>query len=85
MKIKVRLFGELREFLPQQRKGSIFDCQVEVERGSKVSDVIKKLGLPTDRPKVILINGRAFPEDKIGEKMLEESDILSIFPYIVGG
>lgn len=79
MKIEVKLFANFRDFLP---KGSDrFSCTITVNSSERVADVFRKLGLPTDHPKIILINGVHGKENDL----LKDGDVLSVFPPIAGG
>ncbi len=79
MEIEVKLFATLRDYLP---KGSDrFSCKLKVEPRARVQDIISKLKIPGDIPKIILVNG---VHGKI-EQSLKEGDVVSIFPPVAGG
>jgi molybdopterin converting factor small subunit len=79
MKIQVKLFANFRDYLP---KGSDrFSCTLTVNPSGRVADVLGKLGLPEDHPKIILINGVHGKE----EDLLKDGDVLSVFPPVAGG
>jgi len=79
MEIEVKLFANFRDFLP---KGSDrFSCRVTINGAERVADILRKLSLPTDHPKIILING---VHGKEGD-LLKDGDVLSIFPPVAGG
>ena len=79
MEIEVKLFAMLRDYLP---KGSCrFSCKMEVDRQIRVQDIISRLKIPEEMPKIILVNGIHGKKDQI----LEEGDVLSIFPPVAGG
>ncbi|NIO03230.1 MAG: MoaD/ThiS family protein [Proteobacteria bacterium] len=79
MEIEVKLFANFRDYLP---KGSDrFSSKIKVDASKRVADVLRKLGLPEDYPKIILINGvHAKENDK-----LKDGDVLSVFPPVAGG
>ncbi len=79
MEIELKLFANFRDYLP---KGSDrFSSKIKVGPSERVADVLQKLGLPKDHPKIILINGvHAKEEDR-----LKDGDILSVFPPVAGG
>jgi sulfur carrier protein len=79
MKIEVKLFANFRDYLP--KGSSRFSCTMTVDPAERVTDVLGKLGLPKDHPKIILINGVHGNEDHV----LKEGDVLSIFPPVAGG
>ena len=79
MEIEVKLFATLRDYLP---KGSDrFSCKMEIDDHARVQDILSKLSLPEDIPKIILINGTHGKKDQ----RLKEGDVLSIFPPVAGG
>ena len=79
MEIEVKLFATLRDYLP---KGSDqFSCKLELNSTDTVRDVLKKLKIPEEFPKIILVNGVHSDLDRI----LELGDVLSIFPPVAGG
>ena len=79
MEIEVKLFATLRDYLP---KGSDqFSCKLELNSTDTVSDVLKKLKISEESPKIILVNGVHSDLDRI----LELGDVLSIFPPVAGG
>jgi molybdopterin converting factor small subunit len=79
MEIEVKLFAMLRDYLP---KGSgRFSCKMEVDRQTRVQDIFSRLKIPEEMPKIILVNGIHGKKGQI----LEEGDVLSIFPPVAGG
>jgi molybdopterin converting factor small subunit len=79
MKIEVKLFANFRDYLPEG--SDRFSCMFTLNPSGRVSDVLEKLGIPTDHPKIILINGVHGKEDH----SLKEGDVLSVFPPVAGG
>ncbi|MBM4351422.1 MAG: MoaD/ThiS family protein [Deltaproteobacteria bacterium] len=79
MEIEVKLFATLRDYLP---KGSgRFSCKMEIDEQTKVQEILTKLNIPEEMPKIILINGVHGKK----EQVLKEGDVLSIFPPVAGG
>jgi len=79
MEIEVRLFATLQDLVPKKNHSHFFS--VEIERGSTAAAVLYKLKIPKKTAKIILVNGRYSSEDTV----LEEGDILSVFPPLGGG
>ena len=79
MGVEVRLFATLAAFLPpDSREGA---AELEIPDGSTVADVTRRLGIPSDLARVVLVNGR-----DIGvEAPLAGPDIVTIFPPLAGG
>lgn len=79
MEIEVKLFATLRDYLP---KGSgRFSCRMEIDGQTRVEEILKRLNIPEEIPKIILINGIHGKK----EQLLKEGDVLSIFPPVAGG
>ncbi|MBW2617515.1 MAG: MoaD/ThiS family protein [Deltaproteobacteria bacterium] len=79
MKVKLLLFGGLRDYLPEKsdNRASLVDLPEE----TRIKDLLDRLSLPAQLPKIIFLNGV-----KVGEEEgLTDGDRLSIFPPMVGG
>jgi molybdopterin converting factor small subunit len=79
MQVEVKLFATLRDYLPKDSER--FSCKLEIEAQSQVKDILTKLKIPEEMPKIILVNGVHGKIDQI----LKEGDVLSIFPPVAGG
>lgn len=78
LRIELRLFGHLREYLPASDLPGV---PMEIPEGFSVEDLIRKLGIPPGDPKIVLVNGL----HALREQILQEGDRVSIFPPIAGG
>lgn len=79
MEVEVKLFATLRDYLP---KGSgKFSCKMEIDGHTRIKDLIDRLKIPKDIPKIILVNGIHGKEDQI----VKDGDVVSIFPPVAGG
>ena len=79
MKIEVRLFATLAQYLPDESDGR--SATLELLDGSTVGDVVRSLGIPGDVPYLTMINGR----DAALDRPLADGDVLSLFPPLAGG
>ncbi len=79
MHIKVKLFASLAAMVPGSEPGCPVD--VDLPSGSDVRDLVSRLNLPEDAPRVIFVNGRAESMDHV----LRETDEVGLFPPIGGG
>jgi molybdopterin converting factor small subunit len=52
-----------------------------IEGSTRVQDILLRLKIPEQIPKIILINGVHGKKEQI----LKEGDVLSIFPPVAGG
>ncbi len=78
MRVKVKLFGPLREKLPPEKQQ--IPIEVEVPEGATVQDVANLLGIGNVGA-VILVNDQ---ETHRG-KQLSDGDVVSFFPPLAGG
>lgn len=79
MKIKVRLFANLRDYVPQAKIGTTLE--VELNDSHLVKDLVNHFQLPPDLVKLVYVNG-------IYQEMdfqLHEGDEVGIFPPVGGG
>ncbi|MGE5454883.1 MAG: MoaD/ThiS family protein [Methylocystaceae bacterium] len=74
MQVNVKLFATLRD-------GRFKTKGTELKDDSRVIDVIKKYDLPEEEVAICLVNGR----DADGDQMLQDGDIVSLFPPVGGG
>lgn len=81
MKVEVRLFATLRDFLPPSQRGAGGATALELPDGSTVADLGRALGIPGDMPRVTLVNG----EDAEPERKLAPDDVVTLFPPLAGG
>jgi molybdopterin converting factor small subunit len=79
MEIEVKLFATLRDYLP--KGSSRFSYKMEVDGPTRVQDILSRLKIPEEIPKIILINGVHGKKEQI----LKDGDVLSIFPPVAGG
>ncbi len=79
MQIEVKLFATLRDYLPEG--SGRFSYKMEIDHHTRVQDVLAKLKIPEEMPKIILVNGIHGKKDQT----LKDGDVLSVFPPVAGG
>jgi molybdopterin converting factor small subunit len=72
MRVTVLLGGPLRNEAGEKRQ----QFEVELRPGSQVEDLLPRLGLPQDRIKMIMVNGRGATMDT----EISEGDRVALFP-----
>lgn len=77
MIVKVKFFAGLRAFLPPGGNPHA----AEFEDGATVADVFRTFGVPPEKPRIILVNGRHADPDRV----LADGDLLAVFPPVAGG
>lgn len=79
MNIEVHLFANLASYLPTgaRRDGAI----VDVPDGATVEELLRRLAIPEDLPRLMLVNG----QDARPDHRLRPGDVVSVLPPLVGG
>jgi molybdopterin converting factor small subunit len=79
MRVKVKLFTTLANYVPGVKPGEPFE--VGLHNRATPSDLINQLKLPQEQAKLIFVNGRMQPLDY----QLQNNDEVGIFSQIGGG
>ena len=77
MIIKVKGYANMRQYTAHLPSGG----DLEVPEACTVADVLKKLGVPSQWKKLLIVNGRHRTPDSI----LHSGDTLVFFPPLEGG
>ena len=66
MKVKVKLYGTLRRYVPDYRHED--GIEVEIPDGARIKDLLAHLEIPESRGAIIAMEGRIMrPDDKLIE------------------
>jgi molybdopterin converting factor small subunit len=79
VKIEVRLFANLAAYLPSGARRDA--ATVEVPEPATVGDVARRLRIPDDLPRLVLVNGR----DATADQPLAPGDVVTLYPPLAGG
>ena len=84
MKITFKLYASLTEYLPaESRYGN--RVTLELDEGTSIAQVIEPFGLPQKMVHLVLVNGvYVAPAERLSH-VLNEGDVLAIWPPIAGG
>jgi sulfur carrier protein ThiS len=80
MQITIRLLAGYRQYLPRDHDAQA-GYQVQALPGARVSDVLAELTIPPGDMFTFFVNGRHAQRDQV----LQEEDVLSVFPAVGGG
>jgi molybdopterin converting factor small subunit len=80
MQITVRLLATYRRYLPQGHDTSAGYAH-QIPPGTRVGEVIAELPIPQRDPFTFFVNGRHAD----GDDLLQEGDVLAVFPAVGGG
>lgn len=74
MEVEVRLFATFREGREKKQK-------IKIKENTTILDIIKMLNIDENEVAIMLLNGR----DGNSDRMLNDGDIISLFPPVGGG
>jgi molybdopterin converting factor small subunit len=77
--VQVRLYATLRRYRPELGHGEAL--RVEMPDGSRVANLLEKLGIPRDETKQVFVDGLHKPMDFV----LRDGQQVGVFPPIAGG
>ncbi len=83
MRITLKLFANLREYLPSEAQNGL--VELELSAGTTPVDLIERYRLPPKLAQLVLLNGHYIAPDQRAATRLNEGDVLAIWPPIAGG
>ena len=83
MQITIKLYAMLTDYLPANAEKNV--CTLELADNTTVEQVIRQLQLPERYVHLVLLNGIYINHDRLAETLLNEADILAIWPPVAGG
>jgi sulfur-carrier protein len=84
MKISLKLFASLGDYLPaDKRQGNIVELDVSPQ--ASITQIIEPYGLPPKLVHLVLVNGKYVEPDRRHAHTLQDGDVLAIWPPIAGG
>jgi sulfur carrier protein ThiS len=84
MTITLKLFASLAAHLPAEARSS-HRLELDVEPGTTVIGVIRRQGIPEALCAIVLIDGHWVARPDRATRVLEEGQVLAIWPPIAGG
>ena len=83
MRVTVKLYATLGDYLPPGSKGN--KVEVEVDEAAAVDAVLRPFSLPPKLTHLVLVNGVFIPPGARASTRLAEGDVLAVWPPIAGG
>ena len=83
MKITLKLFATLSDYLPPQKKGNIVD--LDISDGVTIAEIVQQFNLPLQLVHLVLVNGHYIKPENRDSQVLKENDVLAIWPPVAGG
>ncbi len=84
MKITLKLFASLTDYLPPEVKYTNV-LAMDIAPDASIMQIIEPLSLPEKMVHLVLVNGKYIDPDKRHTTTLVEGDVLAIWPPIAGG
>ncbi len=84
MRITLKLFATLEQYLPPQRSAHN-EAVVEVADDAGIADVLAQFGVPRDQVHLVLVDGHFIDADRIDEVCLRDGQSLAVWPPVAGG
>ncbi len=84
MKVTLKLFASLTDFLPADARYSNL-VELNVAPGTTIGEVVEQFRLPPKQVHLVLVNGHYIAAEQRGGRALDEGDVLAIWPPIAGG
>ena len=83
MKVKVKLFATLTDYLPPGTRGN--EVSVDVGTEASVAEIIGRFALPEGMTHLVLVNGYFVAREARPNWQLKEGDHLAVWPPVAGG
>lgn len=83
MKITLKLFATLADYLPAGARGNV--AELEFAAAPTVGGLIESFSLPPRLVHLVLVNGNFVGPEARAQKVLDDGDTLAIWPPIAGG
>ena len=84
MKITFKLYAGLTDYLPADVRTSN-QLPLDLPEGTAIAAVIEPFGLPQKMVHLVLVNGVYVAPEHRFTRVLNEGDVLAIWPPIAGG
>jgi len=84
MKITLKLFASLTDYLPESSRYTNI-VELDLLEGATIGLIIETHRLPPKLVHLVLVNGRYIEPEKRASHSLIEGDVLAIWPPIAGG
>jgi len=83
MKITLRLYATLQDYLPPGTPGN--QVELDLPEGATITEVLESLSVPLALAHIVMVKGRHVLKPQLAERVLLAGDELAVWPAIGGG
>jgi molybdopterin converting factor small subunit len=83
MRITLKLFASLGQFLPAGAKANA--VQAEVPDGASAHAVLRQFAVPLEQVHLVMLNGVYLDAAARDQSLIRANDVLAIWPPVAGG
>jgi molybdopterin converting factor small subunit len=83
MKITLKLYATLGEYLPPGQQHNAVDIDIDDE--TSIAEIIERFHLPEKLVHLVLVNGVYIAPAARAGRMLRDGDVLAMWPPVAGG
>lgn len=83
MKVKVKLYATLGEYLPTEARQNT--VEVEADEGASPLSLLARFGVPPESAHLVLLNGVFVAPERRQDAVLKSGDVLAVWPPVAGG
>ena len=83
MKITFKLFANLTDYLPTERKYNTIE--LDVAAATTIGDLVSRFSLPPKQVHLVLVNGLYVEPALRPTRVLQDGDVVAIWPPVAGG
>ncbi len=83
MKIQLKLYASLGQFLPDEAKKN--EIEIEAQGGTTVGVLLQKYRVPDEMCHLVLVNGKFVAPGERDDLPLNDGDALAVWPPVAGG
>jgi sulfur carrier protein ThiS len=84
MRVTFKLFATLGAHLPPDAR-RLGQASVDAPPGTTVLDLVERFRVPPGQCTLVLVNGAFVRPGEMGARVLQEGDVLAIWPPVGGG
>jgi sulfur carrier protein ThiS len=84
MKITLKLFASLTDYLPAESKYTNI-VEMDIAPETTIGQLVEQYRLPPKQVHLVLVNGSYIAPEQRASQTLAEGDVLAIWPPIAGG